>query len=124
MRGLHSALAAFSLSSLLILAAATRIDDPKIFVTEVYRRYAAAKSASSYTPPDDIYTARLDKLMRDDKRRAKGDVGCLDFDFWVNGEDWKITNLTVTSTDEGQDRKTVIAKFRNTGEPSELHFDF
>lgn len=48
----------------------------------------------------------------------------MDFDFWVNGQDWKITHLTVTSADEGQERKTVIAKFLNTGEPQELRFDF
>ncbi len=108
-----------------MLSAASRIDDPKTFVTEVYRRFVAAQSTdSAYTPPDDIYTARLGKLLRDDKRRAKGEVGCLDFVFWVNAQDWKITNLTITSADEGQERKTVIAKFLNIDQTQEIHFDF
>ena len=125
MRGLLSTLAAFSLSSVLALSAASRIDNPKNFVAEVYRHFVATQSThSSYTPPDDIYTARLAKLLRDDKRKAKGEVGCLDFDFWINGQDWEITNLTITTAEEGPDRKTVIAKFRNTGDPQELHFDF
>jgi len=120
-----SALAAFTLSSVL-LSAATKIDDPKAFVTEVYRRYIVAQSnrGSEYSPPDDIYTPRLAKLIRDDRRKAKGEVGCLDIDFWVNGQDWEISNLAVTSTDQGPDRKTVIAKFRNLGDSEEIHFDF
>src|SRR5438093_10234677 len=99
MRIVDCALAAFSLSSVLILSGASRIDDPKAFVTEVYRRFVAAQSThSSYKPPDGIYTDRLGKLLRDDERKAKGEVGCLDFDFWINGQDWKIANVIVTST--------------------------
>ena len=125
MRRAPSALATFSFSSVLLLSAATRIDDPKTFVTEVYRRLVAVQSThSSYTPPDDIYTPRLGKLLRDDKRKAKGEVGCLDFVFWLNAQDWTITHLTITSADEGQERKTVITKFLNGGEPQEIHFDF
>jgi hypothetical protein len=125
MRRASFALAAFSFSSVLLLSASTRIDDPKAFVTEVYRRLIAVQSThSSYTPPEDIYTPRLEKLLRDDRRKAKGEVGCLDFDFWINAQDWTITHLTITTTDEGQERKTVITKFRNGGEPQEIHFDF
>jgi hypothetical protein len=124
MKRVPSALAAFSLSSVLIVSAASQIDDPKNFVTEVYRRFVAAESThSSYKPPDDIYTARLGKLLRDDKRRAKGEVGCLDFVFWINAQDWRISQLNVTA-DEGRERRTVIAKFLNTGEPQEIQFDF
>ncbi len=122
MRGVSCALAAFFFSSILLLSAATRIDDPKTFVTEVYRRLVATHS--TYTPPDDIYTSRLEKLLRDDKRKAKGEVGCLDFVFWVNAQDWTITHLTITSADDSQERKTVITKFLNGGEPQEIHFDF
>jgi len=124
-RKISSALVAFSFSSLLVLSAATRIDDPKSFVSEVYRRFVAEQSTHSpYTPPDDIYTPRLEKLLREDERKAKGEVGCLDFVFWVNGQDWTITRLTITSVDEGQKRKTVITKFLNFSDPQEIHFDF
>ena len=57
---------------------------PETFVTDVYRRLIATRPGdSSYTPPDDIYSARLAKLFRDNRRKAKGEVGCLDFFFWV-----------------------------------------
>jgi hypothetical protein len=116
---------ALCFAAFLMLSAATRIDEPKNFVTEVYRRLIAAESgARSYFPPDDIYTPRLEKLLRDDRRKAKGEVGCLDFEFWVNGQDYKLTNLAITSTVQGPDRNTVIAKFQNLGTPEEIHFDF
>jgi hypothetical protein len=125
MARLRSALAVFSISCTLTLSAATRTDDPKTFVTEVYRRLIATQSdKSSYTPPDDIYSARLAKLFRDDRRKAKGGVGCLDFFFWVNGQDWAISDLTVTSADQGPDRKTVTAKFMNIDRSEEIQFDF
>ncbi len=125
MRRVFSALAACSFTSVLLFSAATRIDDPKAFVTEVYRRLIAEQSTHSlYTPPDGIYTPRLEKLLRDDKRKAKGEVGCVDFVFWINAQDWTITHLSVTSTDNGPERKTVITKFLNGGERQEIHFDF
>ena len=60
-----------------------------------------------------IYSGRLAKLFRDDRRKAKGEVGCLEILFWVNGQDYAISDLTVTSADQGPDRKTVTAKFMN-----------
>ena len=106
-------------------AATPPISDPVNFVAEVYRHFVKAQSSDrSYSPPEDIYTNRLNKFIRDDRKRAKGEVGCLDFDFWVNGQDWTITNLNVASGAAGKDQWTVIAKFRNLGDPEEIHFDF
>lgn len=122
---LSCAVAVFGLTGVLMIEAATRVDDPKTFVSDVFRRLIASQAKDrSYEPPEDIYTAPLAKLIRDDRRKSHGEVGCLDFVFWVNGQDWVITELAITSTDEGEDRKTVIAKFRNTGDPQEIHFDF
>ena len=125
MARLYSALAIFSISCTLTLSAATRIDDPRTFVTDVYRRLIATRSGdSSYTPPDDIYTPRLAKLFRDDKRKAKGEDCCLEILFWVNGQDYAIRDLTVISADQGPDRKIVTARFMNIDRTEEIRFDF
>jgi hypothetical protein len=125
MRALVSISAALIFSGALTLGAPSRITDPVSFVTEVYRHFVDAESAgSSYIPPKDIYTAGLGKLFREDEKRAKGEVGCLDFVFWVNGQDWTLTNLSVTGGAAGQDRKDVVARFVNIGTPQEIHFDF
>jgi hypothetical protein len=114
------------LSAVSAPAATPPITNPVNFVTDVYARFVKAQSGhNSYNPPEDIFTPRLRKLVQDDRKRAKGEVGCLDFDFWVNGQDWAITKLSVTtggSWDKSQ--WTVIAKFLNTGDPQEIHFDF
>ena len=121
MARLRLAIAVFSVFCTLTLTAATRIDDPKAFVSDVYRRL---QSSQDYSPPDDIYTARLAKLFRDDRRKAKGEVGCLEILFWVNGQDYVIGDLTVTSADKSPDRKTVTAKFMNIDRREEIRFDF
>ena len=100
MARLRSAVAVFSIFYTLTLSAATRIDDPKTFVSDVYRQLIASQSGHDYTPPDDIYSARLAKLFRDDRRKAKGEI------------------------DQGPDRKTVTAKFMNIDRREEIHFDF
>ena len=121
MARLRFAIAAFSIFSALTLTASTRIDDPKAFVSDVYRRL---QTGHDYSPPDDIYTPRLAKLFRDDRRKAKGEVGCLEIMFWVNGQDYEIRDLSVTSTDKGAERKTVTAKFMNIDRREEIRFDF
>ena len=119
------ALLILMLPAVAVPAATPRISDPVNFVADVYRHFLKAQSShGSYRPPEDIFTSRLNKLFQDDRKRAKGEVGCLDFDFWVNGQDWTITNLNVTSGGAGQDGWTVIARFRNLGSPQEIRFDF
>jgi hypothetical protein len=83
------------------------ITDPAAFVTEVY-------------------TPRLEALFAADDRRRHGEVGCIDFVFWVNGQDWELNNVSVTSQDVPghPDRRLVIATFMSIGTPEEIHFDF
>ena len=123
MARLRLALTAFSIFTV-TLSAATRIDDPKAFVSGVYRQLIASQHGHDYNPPDDIYSPRLAKLFRDDRRRAKGEVGCLEILFWVNGQDYMISDLSVTSADQGPDRKRVTAKFMNIDRREEIRFDF
>jgi hypothetical protein len=124
MTRLRSAVAVFWMLYTATLSAGTRIDDPKTFVSGVYRQLMASQSGHDYAPPDDIYSARLAKLFRDDRRKAKGEVGCLEILFWVNGQDYAISDLTVTSADQGPDRKAVTATFMNIDRREEIHFDF
>jgi hypothetical protein len=106
-------------------ASATHIADPEAFVKETYDKFAASGSAD-YVPPADIYTPRLQALFVRDKKWAKGEVGCLDFDFWVNGQDWKLKNVRINSqaVSGNVDRRTIVAKFVNLGTANEIHFYF
>ena len=106
---------------------ATEIADPEKFVADVYKQYVAAqRTHKDYNAPEDIYTPRLAALFAKDKKMSKGEVGCIEFDFWVNGQDWKLTNLNVSSQDVPghADQKIVVSTFGNLGTPKELHFHF
>jgi len=106
-----------------LAAAATRIADPEAFVRQVYRSIEARPS--EYAPPRDIYTSRIRALMAEDTRRAKGEVGCLDFDVWTNSQDPQgIRDIRISSLPESDpNRRTVAAKFI-LGEPQEIRFEF
>ena len=113
-------------ASTALRAQSTPIQDPVAFVTDVYKHYVAAQHGSDYNPPENIYTPRLAALISDDRRKHKGEVGCLDFDFWLDAQDWEIKNVQVSGLDvPGHlDQKLVIAKFVNLGTAEEIHFDF
>lgn len=112
---------AVSLFALWAAAAATVIDNPAAFVRAVYSHLAATPD---YRPPEDIYTPRLKALFARDRKQAKGEVGCLDGVFWVDAQDWQLSDVKVTALPEVKDRQTVIAAFRNLGTPKEIRFEF
>jgi hypothetical protein len=104
-----------------------QINDPEAFVRDIYKRFAASQAGSGdYTPPADFYSPRLKALFVRDEKWAKGEVGCLDFDFWVNGQDYQLKNVRVSSRPvaDHPDRILVIATFLNLGTMNEIHFDF
>ncbi|HEY5337266.1 MAG TPA: hypothetical protein VIJ85_03610 [Rhizomicrobium sp.] len=106
--------------------AATRIDDPVKFVKSVYAQLAALTPQKTYQEPEDIYTPHLAALWALEKKDAGDGVGTIDFDFWVNGQDWTLSGVNVTEqpVDGSLPRKIVIVKFKNFGKPQETHFYF
>ena len=101
--------------------AATRIDDPVKFVKALY-----ATTVGKKPEPEDIFSARLDALFKLDTKEAGGEVGRVDFDFWMNGQDGTITGVTVSKIDveNTKDRLIVVAKFKNEKTPNEIHLYF
>lgn len=101
--------------------AATKIDDPLKFVKTIYTTTVGKKPE-----PDDIYTPRLDALFKLDSKEAGGEVGRIDFSFWMNAQDGAISGVTVTKADveNAPNRMVVIAKFKNEKTPNEIHFYF
>src|SRR4051812_17035657 len=118
--------AQLSALSALASSAATDISDPAQFVRTLFASMAHATSNKPYTPPDDIYSPRLAALMALDRREAGGEVGRLDFDIWTGAQDWQLSNVKIRSVDveSTNDRKIVMATFRNAGKPHELHYYF
>jgi len=101
--------------------AATKIDDPQKFVTQLY-----ATTVTKTVVPDDIYTPRLDALFKLAAKEAGNEVGRIDFDFWSNSQDGDVSDVSVDKRDvEGaKNRQTLIVKFKNSGRQNEIHFYF
>ncbi len=101
--------------------AATKIDDPVKFVKMEY-----ATVVGKTPEPSDIYSPRLDALFALDTKEAHGEVGRIDFDFWMNGQDGTIGGVTISKIDveNGKGREIVVAKFKNEKTPNEVHFYF
>jgi hypothetical protein len=93
--------------------------EPAPTITAIYKQY---QGKGDPKVSKGAYTARLQKLMAADEKQAKGEVGRLDFDPFVNGQDWEIKKLVVTETGRKGDRATVRATFVNIDEPQDIEF--
>ena len=104
-----------------VALAGTMIDDPVKFVRAQYASVVGKKPE-----PDDIYTPRLNALFELDTKEAGGEVGRIDFDFWMNGQDGTISRVVISKKDveNDKDREIVVAKFKNEKTPNEIHFYF
>jgi hypothetical protein len=106
---------------------ATRgVDDPRAFVAQQYQLYQRGPD-SPIEWPAYAYSPRLRALFDAYDRWARGHddlVGSLDFDWWLNAQDWELHDVAVTERANGPGRKTVTARFRNIDRAEEIRFLF
>ena len=107
-------------------AAARGVEDPVAFVRGVYEAYRAEPDGA----PDDpvfAYSNRL-RLLFDAYQAwaARHDdlVGPLDFDWWINAQDWQLGPVEVAEEERGEDRRIVVARFTNAGRAEVNRFRF
>jgi len=127
-RGL-AALAALSLFGSACAWAAG--DGPDATVRRAYavtiRELASqGKAEPPWRPPhrDQLMSKRLAGLFaRDDQfMEESGDVGHIDSDPFISGQDGGVKNLKVTIGSQQGDKATVFADFRSLGEPVRVGF--
>jgi hypothetical protein len=107
-------------------AAARGVDDPCRFVAETYAAYRRTPD-SPPEDPDYAYSDRLRALFNDyGAWAAQHDdlVGSLDFDWWMNAQDWEPVTPQIREQAFGPDRRVVLALFANFGVPTHNHFIF
>jgi hypothetical protein len=102
------------------VAPAQTAGDPVAVVRGLYPAYEHGKPPMLEKQP---FSARMRKLLAADRAYAKGEVGRLDFDPIINGQDWKIADLSVTLVSQAQDKAVVEATFNNLGEAEDLRYD-
>ena len=102
------------------------VDDPRAFVAQ---RYAGYRSGTDHVPPDPVwaYSPRLAALFAAYERwqrRHHDEVGSIDFDWWINAQDWELSGVSATAADTGPNARTVTAHWTNSGRADSSRFLF
>jgi hypothetical protein len=93
--------------------------DPVSLIEAIYKTYEEDKPQ-----PKRIYSKRLQALIdKDEKETPKGMVGRIDWDVFVDGQDWKLTELNITLVSKSADKAQVRATFKNFDQSSNMLFD-
>ena len=107
-------------------AHARGVADPRAFVAE---RYAAYRRGTDSVPADPTwaYSPRLAALFASYnrwQRRHTDEVGSIDFDWWINAQDWELSDVAVSQADSGRNARVVTARWRNSGRSDSSRFLF
>lgn len=118
---------ALALPAAAAAAPARGVADPRAFVAGQYAAYV--RGGGDHTPPDPVwtYSDRLRALFagyNSWQRRHQDTVGSLDFDWWINAQDWELHDVSVTAAAQGPNRMLVTARFRNVDRRDEVRFLF
>src|SRR5215470_99184 len=100
--------------------------DPTAIVRPIYARYMPGAPEFQYPNLEDQapWSASLRQAMVDQETRfaamTDGDPEGIDFDVFVNGQDWQLANLNVASENvTPQHNALVRARFDNSGTATE-----
>jgi hypothetical protein len=101
-------------------ASAQATDDPVALITDIYRTY---QSGTDYPGYPNVYSRRLQALIdADEKATPQGDAGTIDWDVFVNGNNWDVKNLTVALISKSAAHAQVRAQFFSF-KPHDILFD-
>lgn len=102
-------------------SAAPIFADPVGLVQYAYQPYASDDAAG--VDHKGLYSPSLLALFEaDEARTSEGEIGALDFDPFVNGQDYELTGLEVTEAITNGDQSLVAVSFYNFGTFHQLMF--
>jgi hypothetical protein len=116
----------------MVFAAAARSAEPSAlaFVTDIYNNGYKGKDSPGHPLDGEpairrYFEPSLATLMIKDQKRAakRGEVGTLDFDPFVNAQDWEITAFDIAVSDTAAGQAVATVKFSNQGKPTTVSLD-
>jgi hypothetical protein len=112
----------FLLASMLPAAA---FDSPKDLVEAFYAPYLLAdfdKFIEEKGNEDSFYSEGLLALYEQDRADSErlGGIARIDFDPWINGQDFELTDLVVSEAEISGDTATVPVDFKNMGQENSM----
>jgi Protein of unknown function (DUF3828) len=105
-----------------LVAPAARAADPSAqsFVQAIYDQYkgkdAKGVELSGNAAVRRYFAPALAALIIKDRRQARGEVGKLDADPFIDAQDWEIDDVNVTLRDVAADKAIATVSFKNLGE--------
>lgn len=101
-------------------ALAQTYSDPRAAIEALYAGYMPPNEF----PPDQtpLQSARLNALFEKDQQEADGEIGRIDFDPYVNGQDYRITDLVIGEPYLAGGKAAVKVTFSNMGTPQEMGY--
>lgn len=114
-----------TLAALVLLAGlvpAFAYDTPKALLEAVYAPYLAAPADWQERDETLLRSAELNALFAKDAEEAGGEVGRIDFDPYINGQDWQLASLSIADPVVTGDTATAEVTFSNFDAPQEMSF--
>ncbi|KAA0699430.1 DUF3828 domain-containing protein [Neorhizobium sp. P12A] len=110
----------FGLSAITTQALAAGFETPEALLKALYSNQG--KSTDGPTPYAPYFSDHLNGLFQDDlKKTQPGDVGAIDFDPVIAGQDGKATHVKIGKPDVDGDNAKVVVNFENGG-PVTLYY--
>jgi hypothetical protein len=114
----HAAFAALALVLFATPSFAADYSDPKALVEALYAGYQPPNEF----PPDMtvLQSKRLNALYDADSKEANGEIGRIDFDPFINGQDYEVTKVEIGEPVIAAGKALVKVNVVNFGEPDEF----
>lgn len=102
------------------VAAASGYDTPEAMLTALYAPYLADEYADS-----DAFRSRALQALFDADAAAtpEGDVGAIDFDPFIGGQEWVLSDFQIGAVAITGNTATAEVSFKNFDEPETLTYD-
>ena len=106
------------------VAAAQTYDTPEALIEAFYAPYLADPLDFNGDGEASFRSASLQGLYDADAAATpEGEIGTLDFDPYIGGQDWTLTDFEVGQADVNGDTASIDVTFKNFGEVRNLTFE-
>jgi hypothetical protein len=115
------------LAALILLAGAVpalAFDTPEALLKALYAPYGQKDFDWSTFDETKYRSNELNVLFAKDEKEADGEVGRLDFDPYVDGQDYQLTDMKFGAPTITGDKAVVHVMFKNMGDAEDLTFTF
>ena len=88
-------------------------ESPAQIVQKLYDAYQQPSVQENTAAFEDYASAELKALLAKDEQLAGDEIGCLDYDFVIQGQDYDAESIKETLKIKALDKESVEAKFTN-----------